>query len=229
MLTAASLLHTPYCTLNPAATALGTTDWTYGTSLDFQLSSTLSVTSIVLYNQALAPTTVTLTGYLSGVAGTTTAPALVFNGSNGASVAAAIAICLNNFLGANGLASVSYATVENTFTIMTLAKKVTSGTWFGIKKSTSILTKSDSSTIPAGAGFGIMNPGTRTTNTTYTATICTANVSSSWSRTYPSNGPLQSLVDSSASDFNNIVPLGTSYTTFPTITGAGPYSTSCCF
>ena len=118
--------------------------------------------------------------------------------------------------------------VENQFVISTLAKKVTSGTWKGLKKSTSIATRSDSTTFTTGAGFGIYSAGTRTATGTYTDTICTANVNSTWTKVYASNGPLIALVDS-ASDFNNIIPLGTSYTSFTTTTGTGPYTVSCCF
>lgn len=222
-------LNVAYCNTNTALTNLGTTDWIYGTSIAFTLGSSQSITSVTLHNQDLSPVTIVLANYLTGCAGTVVLGNLTFTGANSTTVCTAIQNCINNYLLCTGGEFYCTFGSEGNFTLSSKAKHVVNTSWIGIKKSTSYATRSDATNILAGGGFGRINGTGGTASGNYTATKCSVSLNSNWTKVYATNGPVQALVDTTTSDFNAIVPLSTSYNSFTTTTGTGPFTSSCCY
>lgn len=222
-------LTVAYCNSSDALVNYGTTNWIYGTSISFSLGTGQSLTSVTLHDENFNPVTINLASYLVGCAATVSVGDLTFSGSNSTAVALAIKNCVNNYLlCANGQVFCTFGT-EGNFILSSTAKHVVNTSWIGIKKSTSFVTRSDSTVIPSGPGFGVINGTGGTASGTYIALKCGTNINSVWTKVYASNGPLQSLLNATASDFNVIVPLSTAHNSFTSTTGTGPFTSSCCY
>jgi hypothetical protein len=209
---------------NPTLTTLG--DWTYQTSMSFSVGIGVSVDSVQLFNQAGVPTTFTLSSFLTGCDGTALIGDLTFNGTNSTQVSAAVQRCLRNATSCNSDISCTFGS-EGNFSLTSGAKHQPT-IWWGLKKSTSILTLSNLSTFTTGPGFGVKVAGTRTYNwSELIQTTPCPNVTISATKTYPNNGSLSALLNTGTSDFNFLDVIGTTQLVFSTTTNTSPI-VECC-
>lgn len=200
-------------------------DWTYQTTLSFTLTTGGSVVSVTLYKQDLTFTTFTLSSHLTGCGGTVNISDLTFNGTNSTDVANAVQNCLKNATSCNIDVSCSFG-AEGNFTLSTGAKHNPT-LWWGLKKSTSVLTTS-STTFTTGPGFGVKLAGTRTYSWTelIQGSPCPT-VNSTATKVYANNGQLSALLNLSNCDFNYLDVNNTPVTIFTTTSNLTP-SVQCC-
>ena len=209
---------------NSSPSTLG--DWTYQTSLSFTLGTGQSITSVQLFNQSGAPTVFNLSSHLTGCSGTVLIADVTFNGSNSSIVSNSIQTCLRNAVGCDVDLSCAFS-AEGSFLLATGAKHQPIS-WWGLKKGTSIMTRSDSTTFTASPGFGVKTPGTRTYN--WIENIQNAPcplIDGTATKIYPNNGSLSALLNTALCDFNFLSVVATPNMVFTSTTNTNPIIACC--